>query len=91
MRLVAYLRVSTNVQAERGFGLDIQDAQVRQWAQANHHEIAAVCRDKGVSGTTDAVDRPGLACALAGIPGDADAVVVARLDRPASSRSWIAT
>ncbi len=77
MRLVAYLRVSTKVQAKRGFGLDFQDAQVRQWAQANDHEIAAVCRDEGVSGTTDAVDRSGLACALAAIPSDADAIVVA--------------
>ncbi len=85
MRLVAYERVSTNVQAERGFGLDVQHAQIHEWAQAQGHDVVVVCRDEGVSGATDAVDRPGLACALAAIPGEADAVVVARLDRLARS------
>ncbi|MDT0276708.1 recombinase family protein [Blastococcus goldschmidtiae] len=85
MRLVAYERVSTNVQAERGFGLDVQHAQVLEWAEANGHDVVLVCRDEGVSGATDAADRAGLACALAAIPSDADVIVVARLDRLARS------
>jgi len=81
MRVVAYLRVSTNGQAEHGFGLDVQDAQVREWAKAHGHDVVRVCRDEAISGTADAVDRPGLACAIGAVPDDADAVVVARLDR----------
>ncbi len=85
MRVVAYLRVSTNGQAESGFGMDVQDAQVRAWAEAHDHEVVRVCKDEAISGTADAVDRPGLACAMGTVPGDADAVLVARLDRLARS------
>jgi len=85
MRVVAYLRVSTNGQAEHGFGLDVQDAQVREWAKAHGHDVVRTCRDEAVSGAADAVDRPGLACAMGAVPADADAVVVARLDRLARS------
>jgi len=85
VRVVAYLRVSTNGQAEHGFGLDVQDTQVREWATAHGHDVVRVCRDEAVSVAADAVDRPGLACAMGAVPADADAVVVARLDRLARS------
>lgn len=85
MKIVAYLRVSTNGQAEHGFGLDVQDAQVKEWATAHGHDVVRVCRDEAVSGAADVVDRPGLACAMGAVPADADAVVVARLDRLARS------
>jgi DNA invertase Pin-like site-specific DNA recombinase len=85
VRLVAYLRVSTNGQAEHGFGLDVQEEQVRAWASAHGHEIVRVCRDEGVSGTLDAIDREGLTCALGAVPDVAEGVVMARLDRLARS------
>jgi DNA invertase Pin-like site-specific DNA recombinase len=86
MRLVAYLRVSTTAQAVDGYGLDVQRAEVTKWAKANGHRIVRWCSDEGVSGTTEAVDRPGLSCALSAIEdGDAAGVVVARLDRLARS------
>lgn len=85
MKVVAYLRVSTNGQAEHGFGLDVQHDQVTAWANAHGHEIVRICRDEAVSGAADAVDRPGLACAMGAMPTDADAVIVARLDRLARS------
>lgn len=85
LRLVAHLRVSTNGQAEHGFGMDVQLEQVTAWAERHGHEIVRVCRDEAVSGTADAVDRPGLMCALSAMPTDADAVIVARLDRLARS------
>lgn len=85
LRVVAYLRVSTNGQAEHGFGMDVQHAQVNAWAEAHGHEIVRVCRDEAVPGTADAVDRPGLTCAMASVGTEADAVVVARLDRLARS------
>ena len=40
MKLVAYLRVSTDRQAEEGLGLDVQDRAIRRWARDNGHRIA---------------------------------------------------
>ncbi len=81
MRLAAYVRISTESQAE-GYGLDIQRAEVTRWADAENHRIVCWCSDEGVSGTIDALDREGLSCAVAAIEsGEADGVVVARLDR----------
>lgn len=84
MKVTAYIRVSTNGQAEHGFGLDVQLAQVTEWANAHGHEIVQVCPDE-ISGTTDHQDREGLTSALAALPDHADAIVVARLDRLARS------
>jgi DNA invertase Pin-like site-specific DNA recombinase len=78
---VAYLRVSTDRQAEEGFGLDIQEDQVRRWCQAHDHRLVAIYRDEGISGVKDLDDRPGLAKALTALEGSAEVLVVARLDR----------
>jgi DNA invertase Pin-like site-specific DNA recombinase len=83
--LVAYLRVSSESQLD-GFGLDVQAKAVRMWAKANGHRVVHTCKDEGLSGTLDAADRPGLACALDALSdGTADGLVVARLDRLARS------
>jgi DNA invertase Pin-like site-specific DNA recombinase len=81
MRLVAYLRVSSEGQLD-GYGLDSQQRAVRAWAKANGHRIVHTCVDEAISGALEAADRPGLACALDAITtGMADGVIVARLDR----------
>jgi DNA invertase Pin-like site-specific DNA recombinase len=82
MDLVAYIRVSTQTQVD-GFGLDMQERAVRKWAKANGHKVVAVCKDAGVSGTKEAVNRPGLSDALDMLrpPPRAMGIVVARLDR----------
>lgn len=50
------------------------------------HRLVAVHRDEGISGTKEAADRPGLACALDAVErGQAAGVVVYRLDRLARS------
>lgn len=86
MKLVAYLRVSTDRQAEEGFGLDVQHQSIKKWCKQHDHRIVAVTADEGVSGTVQAEDRPGLADALALIRhGRAEGLVVARLDRLARS------
>lgn len=80
--MVAYLRVSTDAQAEDGFGLAVQDAAVSRWVKAQGHRLAKICTDEGVSGTIEALDREGLACAIGAIEdGNADALLVPRLDR----------
>lgn len=92
-RAVAYLRVSTDRQADEGLGLDVQEAACRDWARRNRARIAFVVRDAGVSGAADEVDRPGLAEAMGHVrAGRADCIVVARLDRLARDlvlQEWI--
>lgn len=81
MRLVAYLRVSSEGQLE-GYGLDVQEKAVRHFAKKGGHQLTKIITDAGVSGATDALDRPGLAAALVALrEGEADGLVVARLDR----------
>jgi DNA invertase Pin-like site-specific DNA recombinase len=82
MRLIAYLRVSSDSQLD-GFGLDVQEKAIRAWARGAGHRIVEWERDEGVSGATDAADRPGLSAALLALqnPPKADGIVVARLDR----------
>lgn len=81
MDLVAYLRVSTDAQVDR-YGLAAQRADLDAWADANGHRLVAYCADEGVSGTVEAVDRPGLAAALNALEsGEAEGLAVAKLDR----------
>jgi DNA invertase Pin-like site-specific DNA recombinase len=81
MRLVAYLRVSSNGQLD-GYGFDVQRRDIRAWAKANGHKIVAEYTD-AVTGKADAVDRPGLLEVLQMVrrPPEADGIVVGKLDR----------
>jgi DNA invertase Pin-like site-specific DNA recombinase len=77
---VAYLRVSTHGQAEDGNGLALQESACRDHAAAAGLDLIGVITERGVSG--DRAERPALAQALAMIKsGDADAILVYRLDR----------
>ncbi|GBU17236.1 MULTISPECIES: recombinase family protein [Methylobacterium] len=58
---VGYLRVSTEEQAQSGFGLEAQDEAVRAFARAVGLELVDVISDPGVSGTVRPADRPGFA------------------------------
>jgi DNA invertase Pin-like site-specific DNA recombinase len=82
MQLVAYLRVSTDRQAEAVLGLEVQEEAIRVNTARHDHELVAVTRDEGVSGTKPAAERPGLTEALNLIKeGGAEGLEVARLDR----------
>jgi DNA invertase Pin-like site-specific DNA recombinase len=82
VRVVAYLRVSTDRQAEHGFGLDVQERAVKTWVRQHGHRLVGIHRDEGVSGSNGLDTRLGLADALAAVrAGKADGVVVPRLDR----------
>lgn len=82
LKLVAYLRVSTDVQAEHGLGLDVQRQAIRSWAKAAGHRIVAWHADEGVSGSNGLDRRMGLLDALAALKAhQAAGVVVYRLDR----------
>lgn len=82
MKVVAYLRVSTDRQAEAGLGLDVQEEAIRQWAKGMGHRIIGWHRDAGVSGSNGLEQREALPDALATIrSGRARGMVVYRLDR----------
>lgn len=82
MRLVAYIRVSTDEQAQQGHSLGQQPQRIGAWAAANGHEIVAVVRDEGVSASVPLFDRPeGRRLRTLLAEGHADGVVAQRLDR----------
>lgn len=80
MRLAAYLRVSSAAQMD-AWGMDRQEAAIRQYIAAGEHEVVAWFRDEGLSGTLEAIDRPGLTAAIEAVKDGADGIVVADLDR----------
>jgi DNA invertase Pin-like site-specific DNA recombinase len=80
MRIIAYLRVSTTEQAESGLGLEAQEHAVRGEISKRKWELVELVRDEGESGKSLA--RPGIRHALERIAaGEADGLVVAKLDR----------
>ena len=79
-RTVAYLRVSTDKQADRGVSLDAQRAKVRAYAELYDLELVDVVVDAGESASS--LDRPGLSRALEMLRRrEADAMLVVKLDR----------
>ena len=79
-RAVAYVRVSTEKQADAGQSLEAQQAKLSAYASLYELELVEVVVDAGVSAKT--LNRPGLQRALAMLEsGAADALVVVKLDR----------
>lgn len=79
-RVVAYVRVSTDKQAEHGVSLDAQRERLRSYAKLYDLEIVEEIVDAGESAKTLA--RPGLQRALQSLrEGRADGLLVAKLDR----------
>jgi site-specific DNA recombinase len=86
MKAVVYVRVSTGKQVDEGLGLANQEHACRAWARQHGHQVQAVFRDEGISGTKELEHRLGLAEALAAVKdGRAGAIVGVRAghDRPA--------
>lgn len=82
MKVVAYLRVSTDRQAEEGFGLEIQKSAIQAWAKANKHKIVGWFSDEGISGSNGIDTRVALHEGFDVIrSGGARGFVVYRLDR----------
>ena len=79
-RTIAYLRVSTEQQADSGQSLDAQRAKIMLYAELHELDLVDVVVDAGASAKT--LQRDGLQTALARIEsGEADALLVAKLDR----------
>jgi site-specific DNA recombinase len=79
-RVVGYVRVSTELQAEEGVSLEAQRAKLEAFAIAADLELVAVHQDAGLSAKTLA--RPGLQAALEDLrAGRAEGLLVTKLDR----------
>lgn len=81
MRIIIYARTST----ANGAGNDSLGAQedvCRAWATEHGHDVVSVFVDDGLSGRLAVEQRPGLLAALMALEdGQADGLVVHRLDR----------
>ena len=79
-KAVAYVRVSTEKQADAGQSLEAQQAKVTAYAGLYDLELVEVIVDAGESAKS--LNRPGLTRALAMLKsGQAEALVVVKLDR----------
>ena len=79
-KAIAYLRVSTDKQADKGISLDAQRAKVEAYAQLYDLELVETVIDAGVSAKS--LNRPGLEKALTLLEQKkADALIVVKLDR----------
>jgi DNA invertase Pin-like site-specific DNA recombinase len=65
VKTAAYLRVSTDTQAEHRLGLDVQRQAIRAWARASGHKITGWHTDTGVSGSNGLDSREALPDAVA--------------------------
>lgn len=85
MRAITYARVSTGKQAESGLSLDDQAERMGREISRRGWELVEAHTDAGRSGRTGK-SRPALDAALEALAaGEADALVVAKLDRLARS------
>lgn len=79
-KVVGYIRVSTDKQADSGISLDAQKTKIRQYAELYDLDLVAIIEDAGVSAKS--LDRAGLRSALSMLEkGQADALLVVKLDR----------
>lgn len=77
----AYLRVSGESQVQ-GDGFPRQRAAIKKWAEANGVRIVRWFEEKGVSGSTDGVDRPAFQEMLTALLSNGTrTVLIERLDR----------
>lgn len=80
MRLIGYVRVSTQEQAREGISLSMQADAIRAWCVAMGYECVDILRDEGVSAKS--LSREGLQQALAMlVAGEVDGLVVMKMDR----------
>ena len=80
MNAIAYLRVSTDEQAQSGLGLDAQRAAIEDAARRQGLTVTAWHTDAGLSGSLPPEDRPGLTAALSGLQ-KGETLLVAKRDR----------
>jgi DNA invertase Pin-like site-specific DNA recombinase len=85
-RLIAYRRVSTQDQGDSGAGLQAQETSIKREVRAREWDVVGWYHDVASGGSMD--KRPQLDLAIRRLQaGEADALVVAKLDRLSRSTS----
>lgn len=79
MSYYAYIRVSTETQAEKGGGLDVQTKAINEYAAEHNITLEKVFTDAGVSGTKES--RPALDELLLETIGKGDVIIVHNTSR----------
>lgn len=80
MRVVGYIRVSTEEQAAEGVSLPCQREKLRLYCDLHGLELVEVIADEGASGKN--LDRPGIRRVLELLDGNAiDGLLITKLDR----------
>lgn len=83
----AYIRVSTQTQSEKGYGLDTQRAEIEKYAAAQGLEIAQLFTDAGISGNIkdtdddDAINRREALIEMLAVLQPGDTVLVLNTSR----------
>lgn len=87
MKYYGYGRVSTETQAEKGYGLETQDKEIRKYAEDHGFPLARVFVDAGISGNMkdtdddEALNRREALMELLSCLEDGDAVIVLNTSR----------
>ena len=80
MKIIGYVRVSTEEQAQHGVSLAAQEAKLRQYADLYGHDLVEVVVDAGQSAKS--LNRPGLTRVLGALTaGEVEGVIILKLDR----------
>lgn len=82
VRAVGYVRVSTDEQSRKGYGLDVQRSAIEDYAADKGYELVEVYEDAGVSGALPPQERPALSTLLKDAEHKGfNVVIVHRVDR----------
>jgi DNA invertase Pin-like site-specific DNA recombinase len=83
IKVIGYIRVSTEEQATSGVSLDVQEEKIRAYCSVKDWELVDIIRDAGISAKN--LKRPGIQSILTLLPKKVsrgfDAVIVMKLDR----------
>lgn len=88
-KVIGYVRVSTDSQADTGHSIDSQKEQIRNYTHVKGWELIEIIEDNGVSGTINPNERIGFKQVLAALNGGkANALLVCKNDRLARRASY---
>lgn len=82
MKVVGYIRVSTEEQVRNGQGLEIQEKEIKDYAKKHKTKLLELFSDKGISGANDITKRQGLNDLLVYCKKNKiDKVLITKMDR----------